>query len=549
MLNQLHIQNFALIEDLTLDLKSGLNIITGETGAGKSILLGALGLLSGKRAEISVVREGTKKCIVEGMFSLTSYSLNDFFDKNDLDFEEPSIIRREVSASGKSRAFINDTPVTINILKELGEQIIDIHSQHSNLLLAKPEFSFKLLDDFAHQKEELEKYQLDFRDWQSLKAQLLELEEKQNKEKLNLEFNQFQLNELTAANLKEGEQAELEKEFEILNNAEDIKENASIVVNNILYNSSSVQELMQDAIFALDKLIGFDDHYQSLKDRILSSAIEVKDIAQEVEQISASISSDSQRAQEIDDRLSTLFSLQKKYNVASVEQLIDKREELKKVVNLVLGGSEALDNLNIQLKKAKASLEKKADVISNGRIKSGEFIAKQIIADLKLMGIENAQLQFEIKSTDLGLYGKDYVNILFSANKGNALGLLIKTASGGELSRVMLGLKKVMSEKSSLPTIVFDEIDTGVSGNVANKIGGLMKEMGSHLQVLTITHLPQIAAKGNAHFKVFKYHDVNSTASHIKELNKESRVEEIAQMLSGSVVSEAARENAAELMR
>jgi DNA repair protein RecN (Recombination protein N) len=548
MLNQLHIQNFALIEDLTLDLKSGLNIITGETGAGKSILLGALGLLSGKRAEISVVRKGTKKCIVEGSFSLGSYGLANFFTENDLDFEEPSIIRREVAVSGKSRAFINDTPVTLSILKLLGDKVIDVHSQHANLLLTKPEFSFKLLDDFAHQNEKLEKYQVNFKAWQALKIQRSELEETQKQEKLNLEFNQFQLNELTAAALKEGEQGELEKEFEVLNNAEEIKECASIVVNNTLYSASSVQEMMQESISALDKLSGFDERYQSLKDRMASSLIEVKDVAEGVEQISGSMRSDAQRTKEIDDRLSLLFSLQKKYNVASVEQLITKRESLKKAVNLVLGGSDVLDALHAELKKSEYELGNKADILSKGRIKSGKFIADRVIDDLKLMGIENAQLQFEIKPIDLSVFGKDQVNILFSANKGTNLGWLIKTASGGELSRVMLGLKKVMSEKSSLPTIVFDEIDTGVSGEVANKIGALMKEMGTQLQVITITHLPQIAAKGNAHFKVFKYHDEYLTTSQIKELKNESRVEEIAEMLSGSEVSEAARKNATELM-
>ena len=475
--------------------------------------------------------------------------MNAFFNTHDLDNEEPTIIRREIAASGKSRAFINDSPVTLAILKELGEHIIDIHSQHSNVLLTQPEFSFKLLDYFAEQREDFLLYQSVYKRWAKCKRELAELKELQRQEQLNFEFNQFQFNELSATNLEVGEQDKLEKEFEILNNAEAIREHASWVVNKTLYQSNSVQELMKESITALEKLRGFDERYESLEKRFSSAFIEVKDIAEEVEVMSGSIQSNAQRVQEIDDRLGVLFALQKKYNVSSIEQLITKKDALKEVLDRVLGSGEEVSQLELELKELKQDLLQKADLITKGRKKSGKVISNSVINDLKLMGIEQGQLSFDFKEVDLSLYGKDQLNILFSANKGNKLGPLVKTASGGELSRIMLSLKKIMSEQYALPTIVFDEIDTGVSGEVANKIGDVMREMGSQMQVITITHLPQIAAKGNAHFKVFKSHSETNTTSKIKVLNKQNRVEEIAQMLSGSEVSDAARKNALELLQ
>ncbi len=548
MLNQLNVKNFALIESLSLSLGEGLNIITGETGAGKSILLGALGLLSGKRADLSVVREGAKKCVVEGEFLIEGYGLEEFFSLNDLDYEEHSIIRREIASNGKSRAFINDTPVNLNVLKELGELIIDIHSQHSNLLLAKPEFSFQLLDGFADQLAALKAYKSLFKQWSEKKNQLSLLEEKQASEKLNLEFNQFQLKELLNADLKEGEQEELEKEFELLNNAEEIKSKAAIVVNNIIYNNSSVQELSEEALNALEKLSLFDADYEELKERLKSALIEIKDIAEDVEQRTGSLSSDASRVQEIDDRLGLLFSLQKKYNVSSVEYLIEKREALKKLVEFVEGGSEELDHLRKEIENIEQELNAKASLLSKARSEAGKKVAKLIVEDLRLLGIEQAQLSFEIEKTELNANGCDHLDILFSANKGKSLGKLTKTASGGELSRVMLSLKKIMSSKTNLPTIVFDEIDTGVSGEVANQMGILMKQMGSKMQVITITHLPQIAAKGNVHFKVSKSHEAEITTSQIRNLDLDARVVELAQMLSGAQVTEAAKQNALELL-
>ena len=548
MLNNLHVQNFALIQNLKLNLKSGLNIITGETGAGKSVLLGALGLLSGKRADLSVVRKGTKKCIVEGEFSLKNYGLEPYFNANDLDFEEPTIIRREISISGKSRSFINDTPVKLTVLREIGDRVIDIHSQNSNRILNKLEFAFNLLDSYSGNIEALNTYQNIFREYIEKQKELEELEAAQQREKLNYEFNQFQLNELASANLENDEQELLEKEFEILNNSEDIITNGTSIVNNISYNKASVNELLQEANTSLDKLCAFDDSYTSLKERLTSASIEIKDIADDVQHKIGSVSSDTSRVQLITDRLNLIYTLQKKYNVSSVEQLIQKRDQLQKLVDLVIGGNEGLNSLSKEIQVYKLNLLSKSESLSNIRRKYAPIVAKEVIKDLNLMGIHDAQLDFEFLSTSLNRFGADEIDFLFSANKGNPLEKLNKVASGGELSRLMLSIKRVIGTKTSLPTIVFDEIDTGVSGEVAGQMGQLMKGMAEKIQVITITHLPQIAANGNAHFKVFKSNDDKETTSQIKELNQESRINEIAQMLSGLNISESARQNAIELI-
>ena len=548
MLNQLHVQNFALIQDLTLQLKSGLNIITGETGAGKSILLNALGLLSGKRADLSIIRKGTKKCIVEGDFSLKDYGLERFFQLNDLDFEEPTIIRREISISGKSRSFINDTPVKLSVLKELGDRVIDVHSQHSNLVLGKSEFAFNLLDNYSGNTNALSSFKNLFFEYIEKQKQLEELQYKQQQEKLNLEFNQFQYNELVSHNLESGEQEALEKEFEILNNAEEIKSNGSIVVNNISYTNSSVQELLQEAINSLDKLSSFDESYTSLKNRLSSAEIEVKDISDEVQDKISRINSDFTRVQQINERLDLIYSLQKKYNASSVEQLIEKLHELKKSINLVIGGDEELIRLSEEIKVSKSTLLQKAKVVSDVRKKAAPNVTKQIIKDLELMGIHKPQMNFKFSNAELNAFGMDQIELLFSANRGTPLGKIDKIASGGELSRLMLSIKKIIGLKTALPTIVFDEIDTGVSGEVASQMGRLMKEMAKTIQVVAITHLPQIAAKGHAHFKVFKSNLNEQTTSEIKQLTKESRIDEIAEMLSGLNVSQSARQNASELL-
>tara|TARA_B100001173_G_C16028833_1_gene565449 strand:+ start:1198 stop:2853 length:1656 start_codon:yes stop_codon:yes gene_type:complete len=548
MLSHLHVQNFALIEDLKLDLKSGLNIITGETGAGKSIILGALGLLGGKRADLSIIRKGTNKCIVEGEFSLESYGLEAFFASNDLDFEEPTIVRREISVLGKSRAFINDTPVKLAILKEIGDRIIDVHSQNSNSILAKYEFAFSLLDNFGGNRDALLNYENLFIDYVQKKAELKELRSKQEKEKLNLEFNQFQLNELSSSNLIDGEQEVLEKEFEIVSNAEEIKSNGSIVVNNIFHSNASVDNLLQEANISLDRLSSFDDSYVSLRDRLASALIEIKDIAEDVQNKISSLNSDFSKVQKINDRLDVIYSLQKKYNVSSVEQLIEKREEIRKLVDLAVGGYDGLSSLTKEIEICESILLDKAKKLSGLRKKDAPKIADEIIKDLKLMGIKDAQLEFEFSVTELNKLGTDDIAFLFSANKGNDLQKVTKIASGGELSRLMLSVKRIIGAKTALPTIVFDEIDTGVSGEIANQMGRLMKEMGEKIQVITITHLPQIAAKGNAHFKVFKSNTNEETITQITQLTNNSRIDEVAQMLSGSNISDSARQNALELI-
>ena len=453
MLNQLHIQNFALIQDLELNVKSGLNIITGETGAGKSILLGALGLLSGKRSDVSVIRGGSKKCVIEGTFKVDIYGLESFFDKHDIEFEANTIIRREIALSGKSRSFVNDSPVTLTVLKELGSFLIDIHSQHSNLVLADPKFSFLLLDSHANQKGLLNKYQEEFKFWQKANNQLAVLLATQKKEQLNLEFNQFQLRELTEANLKSGELELLEKEFEVLNNAEDIKEYSAEVSNNILYGARSIVNNLQDCEQSLDKLSSFDEDYLELKDRLASTLIELKDIGEDLQDRCRGLSADSNRVKAIDDRLGLLFALQKKFNVSSVEYLIERREELINIIDSIEGGDDTILALTKDISLLEKSLKSKAEQLSEGRSKSAKLISKEVISDLHLMGISQAQIDFEITDCELTNFGFDTITILFSANKGNSLSSLAKTASGGELSRVMLSLKRILSSKSSLPTI------------------------------------------------------------------------------------------------
>lgn len=548
MLKNLHIKNYALIEDINLSVTEGLNIITGETGAGKSILLGALGLLTGKRADVSAVRKGEKKCVIEGEFAIKNYGLSDFFQANDLDFDALTIIRREVAANGKSRAFINDTPVNLNLLKSIGEVLIDIHSQQDNQHLKSALFFYALLDNYGGQIKETVAYAKSFADFKKLQNQLAVLLEEQEKEKLNKDFNLFQLKELEAANLKENEQEDLEREFEVLNNSEELKELGSVVVNTILYDNDSVNDRLSEVHQALVKLSKISDDYSEMSDRINSAIIDVKDIAEEVGSRLNNISGDANRVVEIDERLALFFSLQKKHNLASNEQLIERRDKLKALVSLAEGDSSEINDLKARISALEQTLKQQAKGLSEVRKKAAGAIEKEVCADLKRMGINQPQIKFKLEEADLNANGCNSIEVLFSANKGTDLGSITKSASGGELSRVMLSFKKILSSKKSLPTILFDEIDTGVSGEVADQMGMIMKQMGSSMQVISITHLPQIAAKGHSHFMVYKNHEAEQTSSQIKLLSKEERINEVAQMLSGAKVTEASKQNAIELL-
>lgn len=548
MLKNLHIKNYALIEDINLSVTEGLNIITGETGAGKSILLGALGLLTGKRADVSAVRKGEKKCVIEGEFGIKNYGLAGFFQANDLDFDESTIIRREVAANGKSRAFINDTPVNLNLLKSIGEVLIDIHSQQDNQHLKSALFFYALLDNYGGQIKETLAYAKSFADFKKLQNQLAVLLEEQEKEKLNKDFNLFQLKELEAANLKENEQEDLEREFEVLNNSEELKELGSVVVNAILYDNDSVNDRLSEVHQALIKLSKISDDYSEMSNRINSAIIDVKDIAEEVGSRLNNISGDANRVVEIDERLALFFALQKKHNLASNEQLIERRDKLKALVSLADEDSSEINDLKARITALEQTLKKQAEGLSEVRKNAAIAIEKEVCADLKRMGINQPQIQFKLEESDLNANGCNSIEVLFSANKGTDLGNITKSASGGELSRVMLSFKKILSSKKSLPTILFDEIDTGVSGEVADQMGMIMKQMGSSMQVISITHLPQIAAKGHSHFMVYKNHDAEQTSSQIKLLSKEERINEVAQMLSGAKVTEASKQNAIELL-
>lgn len=549
MLKQIHIKNYALIDDVKLIVGERFNIITGETGAGKSILLGALGLLVGNRADISSVRAGEKKCIIEGEFDISNYQIMSFFEKNDLDFEELTIIRREVLVNGKSRAFINDSPVTLNVLKALGSVLIDIHSQHETQLLKSNAFYFELLDSYAGQTQEVLSFQEQYKELQKMHQNLrLKLEE-QEKEKLNKDFNEFQLKELQAANLKEGEQEELEKEFEILNNVEAVKEQGAIVVNSILYDSENVNNQLITIEDALVKLASYSDSYSELAERVKSACIELKDIAEDVQGQIAGLDADSNRVEELNERLTLFFALQKKHNVVSNEQLIEKRDRLEQLVKVANGDNVEVAALEQEIKVLETHLLKMATGLSEKRKEASKHIAKEVCSDISLMGIFEPQLEFKFSAAQLSSVGVDNIEVLFSANKGTKLSPISKSASGGELSRVMLSFKKILSSKKSLPTIIFDEIDTGVSGEVASQMGSVMQKMGRTMQVISITHLPQIAGKGDDHFKVFKKHNADQTTSQIIRLKENDRVNEIAQMLSGEKLTEASLLNAKELLQ
>ncbi|MFT6746339.1 MAG: DNA repair protein RecN (Recombination protein N) [Glaciecola sp.] len=548
MLNNLHIQNFTLIEDANINFKSGFSVITGETGAGKSIMLDALGLLLGKRADVAVLRNSDKKCVIEGEFNVENYQLESFFEDLEMEFEGTTIIRREIGKNGKSRAFVNDSPVVISSLKKLGESLIDVHSQNANAILNSASFYYDLLDGVAGILNEREDYLKDFKLYQKKQKELTDKINSTEKVAQELAFKQFQLNELQTAQIKLGEQDELERELSLLSNAEDIKSKVEEVSTLMQYSQGSVLEKITGVQQSLDSLSELGDDFLNVSERVKSAVIELQDIQETVQDISRSVEVNPSKLQDVDQRLGTLFSLVKKFGVIDADGLLEKQAELEKEVQLVLGGEDALTELKNEVKSQEKACFKKATAISKKRSAATNILEKDILDDLISMNMKNSNLCIELAKVDLNPYGCDEVNFKFNANKGGVLQPLSKVASGGEFSRIMLSLKRILSSKKNLPTILFDEIDTGVSGEVADKMAFIMKTMSSYMQVISITHLPQIASKGNHHYKVLKT-DVNEvTQSHIEELDGDDRVQEIAQMLSGSMVSKAAITNAKELL-
>ncbi len=551
MLKQLYIKNFTLIEELDIKMHRGFSVITGETGAGKSIILGAIGLLLGNRADTKAIKAGKDRCIIEAHFDLSQYGMQAFFTDNDIDYDaEDTIIRRELTAAGKSRAFINDTPVPLIRMRELGEQLVDIHSQHQNLLLQKEDFQLNVVDIIAQDAEQLKVYQAQYKKYRKAKEQLEQLKAEIAKNKENEEFLRFQLKELTDANLQTGELEDLEQEAETLSHAEDIKTALCETDNALSGDNSSVLEQLKTSSQMLNNIKEVYPDVKELAERLDSSYIELKDIAQEISGHVDNIDFDPGMLDNINDRLDHLYNLQQKFHAENMEELIANRERLKEQISHIDNSDEDVEELekevNALLKKAKEDAAKLTKI----REKAAKEVEKEMKLRLIPLGIPNVKFEISFTEKPLSPDGADKVRFLFSANKSTQMQPVTQVASGGEIARVMLSLKAMISGAVKLPTIIFDEIDTGVSGKIAEKMAQIMAEMGHHnRQVISITHLPQIAAMGKYHYKVLKEETATGTISHMKELNAEERVQEIAQMLSGSDISEAALANAQELLK
>ena len=549
MLTQLSINNYALIHQLSIDFSSGLSIITGETGAGKSILLGALGLVLGNRADLSSLKDTSTKCIVEAKVAISTYNLQDFFKEVDLDYEPETIIRREILPSGKSRAFVNDTPVTLSVLNQLRIKLIDVHSQHQTMQLSDNNFQFAVIDAFAKNKERISSYHRGFVQLNQLKKELVELEKKQREAHQQYDYNSHLFKELTAADLKVDEQHLLEEKLERLNNVEDIKLNLSEALEISITDEIGIQSSVNNLENKLSKIAPFYKGYQNLLERITSVKIEIDDIVAELENENESIDFNPNEADEINDRLQLIYNLQKKHYVNSIEALLQVYEELSEKVLQVENADEVIANKQQEINIVSEKLDSIAATISKARNTSIPKLTKELENLLADLGMENARFSIHIKPTkNYFSNGKDALEFLFSANKGGNYGELKKVASGGELSRIMLSVKKVLSTSTQLPTIIFDEIDTGVSGEVSNKIAAIMQQMSHHMQVIAITHLPQIAAKGSSHYKVFKEEINGVTTTNLKQLSSEERIVEIAEMLSGKDISDTALIHAKELL-
>ena len=551
MLKHLFIKNYTLIEELDIDLHPGFSVITGETGAGKSIILGAIGLLLGQRADSKSIKQGADKCVIEAQFDLSRYKMQEFFNENDIEYDQSDcIIRRELTASGKSRAFINDTPVQLSMLKELGEQLVDVHSQHQNLLLNKQDFQLNVVDVIAYDAKELATYQQTYNQYQATARELETLKDDIERNRQNLDFLQFQCDELTQANLEEGEQEELEQRSDVMSHSEEIKSALYEADNALSAEVTGIIESLQTAISALKGIDRVWPNAQELTERLDSSYIELKDIAQEINAKLEDTDFDPAELDAVNNRLDKLYDLEKKYHVNTVDELITKRDELKHQLGNIENSDEALSELQKKLAKLQAQGRKEADALTKLRTKAARQIEKDMQARLIPLGMPNVRFSIEVTPSALGANGQDKIAFLFSANTSTPLQPVSQVASGGEIARVMLSLKAMISGAVKLPTIIFDEIDTGVSGKIAEKMAEIMQEMGhNERQVISITHLPQIAALGTAHYRVKKEETVIGTISRMKELTPEERITEIAQMLSGSDVSEAAIQNAKQLLK
>lgn len=549
MLKHLYIKNYTLIEELNIDFRQGFSVITGETGAGKSIILGAIGLLLGGRADTKQIKNGKDKCTIEAHFDIKRYDLKSLFDDIDIDYDaNDCIVRRELTAAGKSRAFVNDTPVGLATMKEIGEKLIDIHSQHQNLLLNKENFQLEVVDIIAENKNARQEYKQLFDEYKTALYNLDNLKKEIEANKENEDFLRFQFDELSEADLKEDEQVTLEHEAEIIENAEDIK-TALFGVNQLLSADNGAIDNINQTLRQLQDITKVFDKADELSQRIDSCLIELKDIAQEIDQAVEKVDFDPKRLEWCHDRLDKIYHLEKKYKAENCKELIEIKDKIFSQIQGIDNSDEALKELEERVKQTKELCEDKSLAISKLRKKSAKTIEQHIMAQLTNLGMPNVRFEIRFEQKDLSADGTDKVAFMFSANKNSNLQPVAQVASGGEIARVMLALKAMISGSVKLPTIIFDEIDTGVSGKIAEQMANIMAAMGQEeRQVISITHLPQIAAKGTTHYRVYKEDTKESTESHMVMLNQKERVNEIAQMLSGTTVTKAAIENAKQLL-
>lgn len=551
MLRSLYIQNYALIEKLDIGFDSGFSVITGETGAGKSIILGAIGLLLGQRADVKSIRKGASKCIIEARFDVSAYGMQPFFEANELEYEDECILRRELYASGKSRAFINDTPASLAQMKELGELLIDVHSQHQNLLLNKEGFQLNVLDLLAHDDAELAGYQKLYNDWRQARQDLEALVARAEQSRADEDYIRFQLEQLEEANLTDGEQEELEQEAEMLTHAEDIKAGLYRAGQALNADEGSVLEALKDCQNTMMGLRSVFAPAGELADRLDSVYIELKDISQELADKEEEVEFNPARLDEVNARLNLIYSLQQKHRVDTVKALLSLQESYALQLSAITSSDEDIARLEAQVKELFSQVTAQAQVLTEARTRAAREVERQMAARLVPLGMPNVRFQVEMGvRKEPGVHGADTVNFLFSANKNGVLQNISSVASGGEIARVMLSVKAMIAGAVKLPTIVFDEIDTGVSGEIADRMADIMQEMGDNdRQVISITHLPQIAARGRAHYKVYKEDNEVETNSHIRRLTDDERVEELAHMLSGATLTEAALNNARALLK
>ena len=550
MLKQLYIRNFTLIDELNIQFHPGFSVITGETGAGKSIILGAIALLLGQRADTKTIKSGHDKCVVEAHFDLSKYDMKAFFDDNDIDYDDMDcIIRREINANGKSRGFINDQPAPISVMRELGEYLIDIHSQHQNLLLNKEDFQLSIVDILAHDDTVKQKYEAAFEDYRLAVGRLEALRQEIGKSQENEDFLRFQQKELDEANLVAGEQEEVEAQVQLLSHAEDIKSALYNASNLLTQEGAGVVNQLKEAFAQLHHIEEVYPEINELAQRLESCYIEMKDAAQDIDRQVDQIDFDPQQLEHANERLDTIYTLEKKYHASTVEELIDTKRELERQIAKIDHSDEDLKRQEELVEQLKSVCNQYAEELSAMRAKASKAIEQELLKKLVPLGIAKARFGILLQEKPLAHDGKDRVSFLFSANSATELQPISQVASGGEIARVMLSLKAMISGAVKLPTIIFDEIDTGVSGRAAEMMGQIMYEMGqSNRQVISITHLPQIASRGTTHYKVSKEETATGTVSNMKILSQDERIDEIAQMLSGSNISAAAIGNAKDLL-